>query len=84
MVEAMSQGCAVVACDYKGRQTEAVCNNINGLICTPDNVDELAFKIKELINNDSLRTNLQFQESTRSPNIAKKTSQLTSRILSDR
>ncbi|WP_305152533.1 glycosyltransferase [uncultured Duncaniella sp.] len=61
MVEAMSQGCAVVACDYKGRQTEAVCNNINGLICTPDNVDELAFKIKELINNDSLRTNLQFQ-----------------------
>jgi glycosyltransferase involved in cell wall biosynthesis len=61
MIEAMSQGCAVVACDYNGRQAEAVSDGKNGLVCMPGNVEELALKIKELINNDSLRSILQNQ-----------------------
>lgn len=59
MIEAMSQGCAVIACDYEGRQGEAVQDYKNGLICMPDNVEQLAQKIKELIGNDSLRMDLQ-------------------------
>lgn len=59
MIEAMSQGCAVIACNYKGRQAEAVSDKKNGMICMPDNVEDLASKIKELIENDSLRTKLQ-------------------------
>ncbi|WP_289857099.1 glycosyltransferase [uncultured Muribaculum sp.] len=59
MIEAMSQGCAVVACDYKGRQAEAIKDHVNGLICMPDNAEELASKIKELVNNTLLRQRLQ-------------------------
>ena len=59
MVEAMSQGCAVIACDYKGRQAEAVSDYQNGLICPPDDVEQLTHKIKELITDDCLRRKLQ-------------------------
>lgn len=59
MIEAMSQGCAVVACDYKGRQAEAVTDGVNGILCEVDNVDELACKMSELIDNYGLRTSIQ-------------------------
>ena len=49
LLEAMSQGCACVACDYKGRQTEIVKNEYNGLICKVDDPQELAIKVESLI-----------------------------------
>lgn len=53
LLEAMSQGCACVACDYKGRQKEIIENN--GLICETENIQQLSNAIKELIKDDSKR-----------------------------
>lgn len=59
LIEAMSQGCACIACDYKGRQSEIVTNGTNGVTCEPDNVEDIADAIKSLIADDELRTQLQ-------------------------
>ena len=68
LIEAMSQGCACVACDYKGRQQEImsptpslprregvfdVCEN--GILCEPDNVEVLANAMTKMIEDDSYR-----------------------------
>ena len=59
LIEAMSQGCAPIACDYKGRQKEIITTEEDGLICSPDNVDELAAAISKLIQNNKLRGTIQ-------------------------
>jgi glycosyltransferase involved in cell wall biosynthesis len=59
MVEAMSQGCATIACDYKGRQSEVITDGENGLLCDVGNADAIAEKIELLIENDELRTRIQ-------------------------
>ena len=70
LIEAMSQGCAPVACDYKGRQKEILCPEgvssskfqdskfeicENGILCEPDNVNALAQALKILIENEEYR-----------------------------
>lgn len=59
LVEAMSKGCAVIACDYKGRQSEIITDGENGLLCEPENVDDLANKLYKLLANEKLRIRLQ-------------------------
>ncbi len=59
MVEAMSQGCATIACDYNGRQAEVITDGENGLLCKPDNVDDLKRKISNLIEDEDLRHQIQ-------------------------
>lgn len=59
LTEAMSQGCACIACDYKGRQAEIVTDGVDGLICPTDSVDTLTEKMKILIENGNLRKILQ-------------------------
>lgn len=59
LIEAMSQGCACVACDYKGRQSEIVTNGVSGMTCEPDNVEALASAIKNVISDEELRAQLQ-------------------------
>lgn len=59
LIEAMSQGCACIACDYKGRQSEIVTNGVDGMTCEPDHVEALAQAIKKLIADDELRAQLQ-------------------------
>ena len=59
LIEAMSQGCACVACDYKGRQSEIVTNGVDGVTCEPDNVEALANAIRLLIVNEERRVQLQ-------------------------
>jgi glycosyltransferase involved in cell wall biosynthesis len=59
MIEAMSQGCATVACDYKGRQSEAIADGENGLLCCTDDAAALADKINQLIADEPLRHHLQ-------------------------
>lgn len=54
LIEAMSQGCACVACDYKGRQREIIRNDEEGIVCKPDSVDDLAVAIKNLMSNSGL------------------------------
>ena len=55
LIEAMSQGCACVACDYKGRQREIVQNDSMGLICEPNNIEQLSSCISKLIEDDNCR-----------------------------
>lgn len=59
LTEAMSQGCACVACDYKGRQAEIVTDGVDGLICPVDDVNKLRLQIERLINDESLRCQIQ-------------------------
>lgn len=66
LVEAMSQGCACVACDYKGRQREIIRNNKEGIICEPEDADGLADAIVELIENHEMRKDIQNHSLVRS------------------
>lgn len=59
LVEAMSQGCACIACDYKGRQVEIIENESNGIIVPANNVDSLSQSMDELITNNERRKELQ-------------------------
>ena len=55
LIEAMSQGCACVACDYKGRQKEIITSEKQGLTCEPENIEELANAILSLIQDENKR-----------------------------
>lgn len=59
LIEAMSQGCACVACDFKGRQREIIRNDSEGLVCVPNDVDALALAIKKMIDDDMYRHKVQ-------------------------
>jgi glycosyltransferase involved in cell wall biosynthesis len=57
--EAMSQGCATIACNYKGRQAEIITDGENGLLCEVANADAIAEKIELLIEDEELRKRIQ-------------------------
>lgn len=74
LIEAMSQGCACVVCDYKGRQKEIIKGSPiltspqmergmdvceNGILCEPDNVEILANSIKKMMIDDRYRRRVQ-------------------------
>lgn len=59
LTEAMSQGCACVACDYKGRQREIIQNENQGIVCPVDDVGALAVAIEKMIDDESYRTKCQ-------------------------
>lgn len=59
LIEAMSQGCACVACDFKGRQSEIITNESEGLVCAPDDYMVLAQAIERVITDDELRYKMQ-------------------------
>ena len=58
LIEAMSQGCACVACDYKGRQSEIIQDKSQGLTCLPDNEEDLAKTLKIMIEDDGYRESI--------------------------
>ena len=58
LIEAMSQGCACIACDYHGRQKEIINENA-GVICPTDDVAAMACCIRELIDDKNLRESIQ-------------------------
>lgn len=86
LIEAMSQGCAPVACDYKGRQREIIdpssvlpqgkeehsaavsefCVCDNGILCEPDNAEQLAAAIARMISDDKYRVSVQQNAISRS------------------
>lgn len=55
LIEAMSQGCACVACDYMGRQREIIKDISQGLCYEPDDVEQLSECISKLVNDDKYR-----------------------------
>lgn len=59
LIEAMSQGCAPVACDYKGRQKEIITNESEGLLCEPDNPKALAEAINRMVTDEKYRSSVQ-------------------------
>lgn len=65
LIEAMSQGCACVACDFKGRQKEIIEDGTDGLICEPENANMLSERITRLIKDNALRRKIQ-QEAIKS------------------
>lgn len=66
LIEAMSQGCACVACDYKGRQREIITDDSIGLCCEPDKVEALASNIKIMIEDEEYRKSVQLKSIERS------------------
>ena len=65
LIEAMSQGCACVACDYKGRQREIIEDDSQGLCCEPDNIDALGTALRRMMEDK------EYRESVRSNAIAR-------------
>lgn len=59
LIEAMSQGCACIACDYKGRQREIIRNEMEGMLCSTNNVEEITLALKKLLDDDEYRISLQ-------------------------
>ena len=81
LIEAMSQGCAPIACDYKGRQREILCpegvsrfkiqdSSIeiceNGIMCEPENVEVLAKALKKMMTDEKYRKQAQKKSVERS------------------
>lgn len=74
LIEAISQGCAPIACDFKGRQKEILCPEgvssskfhdsrieicENGILCEPDNVEALAQAMEKMISDEDYRRKVQ-------------------------
>lgn len=55
LIEAMSQGCACVACDYLGRQSEIITSREEGLCCVPDSVEALRDALKLMLTDSGYR-----------------------------
>lgn len=64
LIEAMSQGCACIAADYKGRQNEII--HDTGLAVDTENANQIADAITTLINDSQLRKELQLKAIERS------------------
>ena len=82
LIEAMSQGCACVACDYKGRQREIMSPEgqvssfkfqvpgvdvyDTGICCDSDDVESLAAGIRKMIEDDDYRESVRAKAIERS------------------
>lgn len=66
--EAMSQGCACVAADYKGRQKEIIRDENEGIICETDDINSLLAGISKMIDNREYRESVQKQSLMRASN----------------
>ena len=59
LIEAMSQGCAPIATDFKGRTKEIITSEKEGLTCEPEDIEALAEGIQKLMNDEELRKTIQ-------------------------
>lgn len=59
LIEAMSQGCACVATDFKGRTREILTNDETGLLAEPEDYKTLAKHLKLVMDDDNLRVRMQ-------------------------
>ena len=86
LIEAMSQGCACVTTDYKGRQMEILGSEDCGMVCQPEDVDALAEALQRVMMDDELRQQLQRNAIARSryflpANIVKRWEQLIAEVV---
>lgn len=68
LLEAMSQGCAPVATDYKGRTKNIILSQNIGLICNPQDSLSLAEGLWKMINDGNYRKQVQLNALERSRN----------------
>lgn len=61
LIEAMSQGCAPVATDFKGRTLEVVGESMKELLCEPEDITGLANNLVRLITDEELRKRVQIE-----------------------
>ena len=66
LIEAMSQGCAPIACDYKGRQRDIIRNEEEGICCNVEDVNGLSDAIEKMISDDNYRHSVQRKAIARS------------------
>ena len=66
LIEAMSQGCACIACDYKGRQREIIQDDLQGIVCPVDDVEALSSAIARMITDNEYREECQHNAIERS------------------
>ena len=66
LIEAMSQGCACIACDYKGRQREIIRSEKEGLCIEPENIDQLAEAMSHMIKDETYRNSIRYHGLLRS------------------
>ena len=59
LIEAMSQGCAPVACENLGRTKEIITNESEGLLFKTADVDDLSEKLTKMITDEEYRTSVQ-------------------------
>ena len=59
LIEAMSQGAACIACDYKGRQREIIQNDSQGLCVECENENTLADALSRMIEDENYRRQVQ-------------------------
>lgn len=58
LIEAMSQGCACIACDYKGRQSEIITSKTMGMTCLPEDIEALSMALSQMIENSIYRESI--------------------------
>jgi len=59
LIEAMSQGCAPVACENLGRTREIITNDDEGLLFKTANIDDLAKQLSRMITDSGYRKKVQ-------------------------
>ena len=58
LIEAMSQGCACIGSDCEGGIKEIITDGVDGLIAKSENIDDVAEKLQNLIDDEKLRRKL--------------------------
>ena len=66
LIEAMSQGCAPVACENLGRTKEIITKESEGLLFKTADVDDLAKQLSLVITNNEKRKEIQLSTIKRS------------------
>ncbi len=66
VLEAMSQGCACVATDYKGRTKEIINSDDCGILCQPEDDKALAAGLEKMITDEAYRGKVQYNSIQRS------------------
>lgn len=59
LIEAMSQGCACIAADYRGRQSEMILDESMGLCIPPSDVQAMSAAIERMITDNEYRAKVQ-------------------------
>lgn len=59
LIEAMSQGCAPIACDHHGRQGEIITREDEGILCPVEDAESLGKAMERMINDEKYRSKVQ-------------------------